>query len=135
MPVFFISFRLAACHCFRIFVRKFITSVMDMNEYQQQAMATAVYPRDMRIVYPALGLAGETGEVAEKVKKEIRDRAGAFGEATRAQIALELGDVMWYVAAMARDMGLTLEDIARMNLEKIRSRQERDMIHGQGDNR
>lgn len=108
---------------------------MNMNEYQQQAMATAVYPRDMRIVYPALGLAGETGEVAEKVKKEIRDRAGAFAEATRAQIALELDDVMWYVAAMARDMGLTLEDIARMNLEKIRSRQERDMIHGQGDNR
>lgn len=108
---------------------------MEMNDYQAQAIATAIYPADMRIVYPALGLAGETGEVAEKVKKELRDRGGAFSPEARREMARELGDVMWYVAAMAHDLGFTLEEVAGMNIEKTTSRQRRDKIHGEGDHR
>ncbi len=108
---------------------------MEMNEYQEKAMSTAIYPQAMRIVYPALGLAGETGEVADKVKKEVRDRAAAFSPESRVEIAKELGDVMWYIAAMARDLGFSLEEIARMNIDKVNSRKNRHQIHGEGDNR
>ncbi|MBM6993827.1 MAG: nucleoside triphosphate pyrophosphohydrolase family protein [Prevotella sp.] len=108
---------------------------MEMNEYQEQALSTAVYPQALRIVYPALGLAGETGEVADKVKKEVRDRAAAFSPETRVEIAKELGDVMWYIAAMAHDLGFSLEEIAQMNVAKVFSRKNRNQIHGEGDNR
>ena len=88
------------------------------------------------MVYPALGLAGEAGEGADKVKKTIRDKGGNFTDETvKSEIAKELGDVMWYLAATARDLGYTLEEIAEMNLAKTRSRASRDRVHGSGDNR
>ncbi|MCI6619349.1 MAG: nucleoside triphosphate pyrophosphohydrolase family protein [Prevotella sp.] len=108
---------------------------MELNEYQREARRTAAYPQEMKIIYPTIGLAGETGEVAEKVKKVIRDHEGEFSEAQKAEIAKELGDVLWYVASIAADMGYPMDDIARLNIEKIRSRAERSKIHGEGDNR
>lgn len=109
--------------------------VMEMNDYQRQAAASAIYPRTMRGVYPTLGLTGEAGEVAEKVKKVIRDHGGEFSEEAKLEIAKELGDVMWYVAAIAGDLGFSLEQIAQLNLEKLASRQSRNRLHGSGDNR
>lgn len=108
---------------------------MDINQYQDEALKTAVFPADMRIIYPTLGLAGETGEVADKVKKEIRDHNAEFSPEARQEIAKELGDVLWYMANLAHALGYTLEDIAQINIKKIQSRQRRGQIHGQGDNR
>lgn len=108
---------------------------MEMNEYQLAAQKTAIYPQNLAVIYPAIGLAGETGEVAEKVKKAIRDDGGTFTPERREAIARELGDVLWYVALIAHDLGLTLDDVARLNVEKITSRQRRRVQHGSGDNR
>ncbi|MDO4511057.1 MAG: nucleoside triphosphate pyrophosphohydrolase family protein [Bacteroidales bacterium] len=108
---------------------------MKLNEYQQQAAASAIYPRDMKGVYPVLGLAGETGEVAEKVKKVIRDHGGHFSDEAKVEIAKELGDVLWYLAATAADLGFTLEEIAQLNLQKLASRTQRGTLQGSGDNR
>ena len=108
---------------------------MTFNEYQRAARGTAIYPQDMKVVYPTIGLAGETGEVAEKVKKTIRDKQGVFDPDTMRELAKELGDVLWYIAAIAGDLGLDLDDVAQMNIDKIHSRQDRNLLHGQGDNR
>lgn len=108
---------------------------MKLNEYQDGALTTAVYPESMRIIYPALGLAGESGEVADKVKKVLRDNECNFTEDKKREIALELGDVLWYVATLAEDIGYCLEDIAALNLAKLSSRKQRGMIGGSGDNR
>ena len=108
---------------------------MDFNEYQQATRSTAIYPRDMGVVYPALGLAGETGEVVDKIKKVVRDHEGRFNDDSRHAIALELGDVLWYIAAIAGDLGYNLDEIAQLNVEKILSRKARGKTHGQGDNR
>jgi NTP pyrophosphatase (non-canonical NTP hydrolase) len=91
---------------------------------------TAIYPKAQSIIYPALGLAGEAGEVAEKVKKWIRD-----GNLDRDAIAKELGDVMWYIAAMATDLDLDLDRIADMNIQKLADREMRGKIRGSGDDR
>ena len=109
---------------------------MTLNEYQQKALETAVYPEQFRIIYPALGLAGEAGEAADKVKKIIRDNNANFNdEEKRKAIAMEVGDVLWYVATLAHDIGYTLEEIGEMNYEKLKSRQQRNMLGGSGDNR
>ena len=108
---------------------------MTFNEYQQSTRKTAIYPQDMKVVYPTIGLAGETGEVAEKVKKTIRDKAGSFDADTTRELGKELGDVLWYIAAIASDLGLDLDDVAQANIDKIHSRQARNLLHGQGDNR
>lgn len=118
---------------------------MNMNEYQAAARATALYP--LPVIYPALKLAGEAGEVAEKVGKLIRDKGllsmvveGVYGlggvssEDTDALVR-ELGDVLWYIAALAGDLGVSLEDIARVNIEKLASRTERGTLRGSGDDR
>ena len=106
---------------------------MNFSEYQKRANATAIYDSKFSILYPTLGLAGEAGEVAEKVKKIIRDNKNIVDE--REDIAKELGDVLWYVAAVARDIGFKLEAIAEMNIEKLESRKERGVLQGNGDNR
>lgn len=106
---------------------------MNFSEYQKRANATAIYDSKFSILYPTLGLAGEAGEVAEKVKKIIRDNKSIVDE--RQDVAKELGDVLWYVAAVARDIGYSLEVIAEMNIEKLESRKERGVIQGNGDNR
>ncbi len=107
---------------------------MKLNEYQEAARKTANYRIDDIIIYPALGLASEAGEVAGKVKKVLRDFNGNFNS-QKHKIADELGDVLWYVAVLAEDIGYTLEEIAQMNIDKLASRQERNQIHGSGDER
>ena len=108
---------------------------MDLNEYQEKARETAGYPKEMGLPYCALGLKGEAGEVAEKVKKIIRDEGGELSDEKRKAIALELGDVFWYLANMAYEAGYTLEEVGYMNLEKLASRKKRGKLQGSGDNR
>ena len=109
--------------------------ITGLNEYQQRALETAVYPTGKKIIYPTLGLTGEAGEVADKVKKVIRDNGQQFDEDHLNAIALEISDVLWYVAVLANDLGYTLQNIAEMNYAKLKSRQERGKIGGSGDNR
>lgn len=106
---------------------------MTLNEYQRGAMETAIYPQP--IIYPALGMCGEAGEVADKVKKVLRDNNSEFTEEKKREIAMEVGDVLWYVATLANDLGYSLEEIAKMNYDKLKSRQMRGKIGGSGDNR
>ncbi|MFM1901460.1 MAG: hypothetical protein RLZZ216_2036 [Cyanobacteriota bacterium] len=109
---------------------------MDLNGYQQAARTTARYPDvGHNPIYPTLGLAGEAGEVADKVKKVLRDADGCFDEQIREDLKLELGDVLWYVAQLASELGLSLESVAAANLEKLSSRAERGMLGGSGDRR
>lgn len=108
---------------------------MTLNEYQQHALETAIYPDERRIIYPTLGLTGEAGEVADKVKKVIRDGHEEFTPEKKLEIVKEIGDVLWYCATLAHDLGYPLESIARMNVEKLRSRKERHLLGGSGDNR
>ena len=107
---------------------------MNLNTYQQKALETAIYPEQYKIIYPALGLNGEAGEVAEKVKKIMRGDGG-LTEERRADIALELGDVLWYVATCASDLGYSLEEIAKMNIKKLAMRQKKGLLGGNGDHR
>jgi NTP pyrophosphatase (non-canonical NTP hydrolase) len=109
---------------------------VELSDYQTRSRVTAVYPNaGDNIVYPTLGLAGEAGEVAEKVKKMIRDDEGVLGDERRAAIAKELGDVLWYAAQVATEAGLDLGEIAEANLAKLLSRQERGVLQGSGDDR
>ena len=108
---------------------------MTLDQYQQHALETAIYPADSRIIYPTLGLTGEAGEVADKVKKVIRDDNETFSDEKRLEIVKEIGDVLWYCAALSHDLGYTLDEVARLNVEKLRSRIERHAIAGSGDNR
>ena len=108
---------------------------MDFNIYQQQAATTAVYPESAKYVYPTLGLCGEAGEVAEKIKKVIRDNGGVFTEEKKKEIIKEVGDVLWYIAALLSDLGVTMDEAAVGNLEKLFSRKERGVLNGNGDNR
>ncbi len=109
---------------------------MNFEEYQKESRKTAVYSEIGKgFVYPALGLAGEAGEVAEKVKKIFRDEKGEVSETKRLEIKKELGDVLWYVSQLATEFGLELDAIALHNLEKLSSRQERGTLNGNGDNR
>ena len=107
---------------------------MTLNEYQQAALETAVYPEQYNIIYPALGMTGEAGEVADKVKKVIRDYGSLTSERKR-EIVKEIGDVLWYCATLANDLGYSLEEVGIMNIEKLKSRKERGVIGGSGDNR
>jgi NTP pyrophosphatase (non-canonical NTP hydrolase) len=109
---------------------------MDFQDYQRRSRETARYPdAGANVLYPTLGLCGEAGEVADKVKKVLRDRGGQFGHEVRHDLALELGDVLWYVAQLATELGLDLEDVAAANLAKLASRAERNVIGGSGDRR
>lgn len=109
---------------------------MNFNDYQQASKKTATYPNvGNNFIYPTLGLAGEAGEVANKIKKVQRDDLGAFNEDSRLAVQHELGDVLWYVAQLATELGLSLEDIAAANIEKLKSRQERGVLGGAGDER
>lgn len=108
---------------------------MTLNEYQKKALETAIYPKEQKIIYPTLGLTGEAGEVSDKVKKVLRDNNGTFSDNRKLEIAKELGDVAWYLAVCANDLGFTLEQICEMNYLKLKSRKERGKINGDGDNR
>ena len=106
---------------------------MNINTYQQQASETAIY--QSKIIYPTLGLAGEAGEIANKVKKILRDNSGELQENVRQDLISELGDVLWYIAALATDLNIELSEVANKNIEKLNSRKNRGMIGGSGDNR
>lgn len=104
---------------------------MNLNEYQQGALKTAIYPGVGRnLCYPVLGLCGESGEIANKVKKIQRDHAGTMPELTKMQCFVELGDVLWYVAAIAHELGYTLDEVAEANLIKLGARQAAGTIKG-----
>lgn len=106
------------------------------NEYQEFVKGMKVYPTQYNIVYPALGLSGEAGEIAEKIKKWLRDEGGqVISEDRRDAILKELGDPMWYIAALAADLGYTLQDVVDANVSKLSSRKDRGVLHGSGDNR
>lgn len=103
---------------------------LDMDKYQKQAATTAIYDQKHAIIYPALGLAAEAGEVANKVKKIMRD-----GKLDRDGIASEIGDCLWYIAALCRDLNIDMENVAYENLEKLHGRQKRGTLRGNGDKR
>ena len=109
--------------------------IYTFDDYQTIAVGTAVYSTDIRILYPALGLAGEAGEVANKVKKIYHDDGGQVTDDRREQIARELGGVLWYVAIVCTDLNLNMGDVARENVAILASRQERGTLHGDGDER
>ena len=109
---------------------------MDLRTYQQRSRETARYPQvGANPIYPTLGLCGEAGEVADKVKKVLRDREGRFDAAVIEDLLLELGDVLWYVAQLATELELDLSEIAEANLAKLASRAARNVIAGSGDRR
>ena len=109
---------------------------MDLRDYQRDSRATAVYPgAGENLTYPTLGLCGEAGEVAEKVKKLLRDDGGVLSDERREALAGELGDGLWYLAQVATEARLDLGEIAQGNLAKLRSRQERQVLRGSGDRR
>jgi NTP pyrophosphatase (non-canonical NTP hydrolase) len=108
---------------------------MKLSEFQEQAVVTAVYGAGMAVWYPALGLAGEAGEVSNKVKKIFRDDNGVITEEKRQALKGELGDCLWYLAGLARDLGLSLEEAAIENIAKLKARLAKGTIHGSGDNR
>ena len=110
-------------------------SMSDFNSYQRSATKTAVYPPEHKILYPALGLAGEAGEVANKVKKVMRDGVENQADDWKEQIASEIGDVLWYCAALATDLNMQLGMIAALNEKKLRDRFDRGKLNGSGDNR
>ena len=109
---------------------------MLLSDYQARSRVTAVYPQaGANLLYPTLGLCGEAGEVAEKVKKMVRDDGGMLSDERRAALVKELGDVLWYVAQLATEADLDLDAIAEANLSKLLSRRDRDVLQGSGDDR
>ena len=111
-------------------------NVSSLNEYQRLSRRTAMEVRtDHPIVYPTLGLTNEAGEFAGKVKKIFRDKRGVISEEDRQELKKELGDVLWYVAQLATELNVSLEEVASQNLQKLFDRQARNQIQGDGDNR
>jgi NTP pyrophosphatase (non-canonical NTP hydrolase) len=110
---------------------------MTFDEYQKKTQQTAIYPAfgGQRWIYPALGLSGESGEVADKLKKVIRDHNGEVTEDTRQAVKKELGDVLWYVSQLARELGFGLDEIAQQNIKKLADRKKQGKLKGSGDNR
>ena len=106
--------------------------ISDLDMYQQVAKTTAIYPREQAIIYPTLGLTGEAGEVANKVKKIIRDGTIENHEGLIQEISSEIGDCLWYISVLADDIGVKLSDIANNNLVKLANRKKKATIHGSG---
>jgi NTP pyrophosphatase (non-canonical NTP hydrolase) len=109
--------------------------VSDLDMYQKVALTTAIYPREQAIIYPTLGLTGEAGEVANKVKKIIRDGSNKDDDSLVSEIKSEIGDCLWYIAVLASDFNIKLSDIASTNLEKLANRKKNNTIQGSGDAR
>jgi len=108
---------------------------MDFDAYQIAAYKTAIYPKEFVVIYPALKLNGEAGEVAELIGKMLRDDNGILSDERKARVSKELGDVLWYVAAVATDCGLSMADIAKENIAKLAKRAEEGKLHGDGSDR
>lgn len=107
------------------------------QSYQEFVNNMKIYPEAMRVIYPTLGLVGEAGEISEKVKKWVRDEdyTNGMSISMREAILDELGDPLWYIAAIASDMGFTLQEVVYANVRKLTSRKERGVLQGSGDNR
>lgn len=105
------------------------------EDYDDLVRVSKIYPKNRVIEYPVLGICGETGEVAEKVKKVIRDNHNKYDAATKAAILKELGDVLWYLVAAAQDLGYSFDDVIANNMAKVTNRIETKTQHGEGDNR
>ena len=110
-------------------------SSMQLDAYQNNAKSTAIYPPEHKILYPALGLSGEAGEVANKVKKIIRDGVHKLPNDWKEQLSSEIGDVLWYCAVLADDLGMSLGTIAAQNVEKLERRKMKGTLQGSGDKR
>ena len=113
---------------------------MNFNEYSTQAISTlsdghAITEMDATLLSQVFGLVGESGEVAEKFKKLIRDKAGALSAEDKAEILKELGDILWYVNSVSTLLGSSLDEVAQKNLDKVLSRKARGVTSGSGDNR
>lgn len=110
---------------------------MTFEEYQKGALTTVISTGDefKDLLHWVLGINGEAGEVAEKVKKIIRDKGGVVSEEDKKELAKELGDVLWYLAVFADHLGVSMDDIAQANLDKLASRKKRGVLGGSGDNR
>lgn len=111
---------------------------LTFEKYAWRSRYTAIYPTKDQSdgwIYPTLGLAGEAGEVANTVKKIIRDGDGIPSPLDKEKIKGELGDVLWYIAQLAHELNLSLEEIAQENLDKLFSRMNRGKLQGSGDNR
>lgn len=110
---------------------------MTFDEYQQHALTTAIYNGNkmLDLCHWALGLSGESGEIAEKLKKIIRDQAADPSKIDRDDIKKELGDILWYITALAHELDINLDDVAQANVKKLASRLERGVVTGSGDNR
>lgn len=110
---------------------------MTFDEYQKQALTTAIYHPDplMDKTIWVMGVAGEAGEVLEKWKKIVAYKDGVITEEDKADLGKELGDVVWYIAVLSEQLGLSFDDLMQKNLDKLKSRKQRDAIKGAGDNR
>ena len=108
---------------------------MQLDDYQENAKKTAIYAPEHMIMYPALGLAGEAGEVANKVKKIMRDGIHKLPSDWKQQLASEIGDVLWYCAVLASDLNVSLGTIAAQNIEKLERRKRTGTLQGSGDKR
>ena len=110
---------------------------MTFEEYQKQALMTVLSTGDefKDLLHWVLGITGEAGEVAEKLKKIIRDKNSVVSDDDKKELATELGDVLWYLAVFANDLGVSMDEIAQTNLDKLKSRKERGVLGGSGDNR
>lgn len=112
--------------------------MLSFSDYQKGAKTTAIYPGangTMGMVYTALGLNGEAGEIAEKIKKIIRDKSAQWNDEDKEAIKKEVGDVLWYLAMLCEEFRISLEDAALTNLQKLLGRKERGVLQGSGDNR
>ena len=113
-----------------------MSNYMTFNEYQTKSKETAIFPdKDNIFIYCALGIAGEAGEVSEKIKKIWRDKGKKIDDIDREEIKKELGDVLWYMSQLALEFGINFDDVAISNINKLQSRLARNVLHGQGDNR
>ena len=108
---------------------------LNFNDYQKIAKTTAIYPDEYKIIYPALSLVGEAGEVANKVKKIVRDGEDKMSSDWKQQLASEIGDVLWYCAALASDLNMSLGVIASQNKDKLEARLKKGTLQGSGDKR
>jgi NTP pyrophosphatase (non-canonical NTP hydrolase) len=108
---------------------------LTLNEYQSKALETAIYGEGSKINYPILGLIGEAGELANKYKKVLRDDGGILSDIKKEELIMELSDVLWYCAALAKDLDTDLNTICQKNIKKLLDRRARNVIQGSGDNR
>lgn len=110
-------------------------TTMTFSDYQEQSRQYAIYPRTTAIEYVTLGLASEAGEVCGKVKKVLRDHQGDFNDERCAAIGAEIADCTWYLAQLATELGLNLDELAAANIAKLQDRQARGVLGGSGDQR